>query len=1008
MGKARLRAIIPARVAVAHTQTRAVPWMRRFLKLGLIVAVVACVCPPAVAATEANPTPSPLTDYRIASWTGGDGITLGEVRSITQDANGYLWLATEHGLVRFDGLRFATADLVTGSTPLPNSPTRAVYLARDGALWVGYAEGHGLYRILDGEVREVHLKGGIPAYVNVITESQDGTLLVGHDHGLIRLVNGRWQELALLSVNPTVNVLDVMQDHRGVVWIATGSGLYRGDGEQFEPVTEVSTLTKAISEDRTGRVWTTDESTGFRRADIVHRPYPFEARGMDLFHDSQGNLWVTTRGQGLWRVKHDAAGPEPPLLGRVTEQNGLASDENSAIFEDRSGNIWVASIQGLSRLAPHKTTSVIDIGVVHALAVGSDGTAWAGTTRGLVKLDGVTPQSSGTVRNVSTSAVSAVHVARDGTVWAASDGLYKLAAGRLQRVSAEGPRPTRITSIDSDAEGLWLCDELLGVVRLANGRFVRVAVGASAASARPVFLRVDDASRVWVAFRGGALIVIHSDGTFQEFGPQQGLSHRSIHTIYQDRQGEIWVGGTAGLSRLIGDRFETLSFKHEVRNWPVASVIDDDEGGLWIAFAFFGFIHAAREDAIRASADPSLSLKYRLYNTAHAAGYPDVFYGGASARGADGALWFLMSRGVAMFDPRRFRDAVRGSELPRIEGISADERRFRAVNDVTLPARTSRLRIDYTVVNLSSPERIRFRYRLDGFDTAWVDGASQRQALYTNLPPGSYRFRVQASTNALIWNESESGWTFSIAPTFYQSRWFYALCIVGLLLGGVGAWRLRVRHIRKEFALVFGERLRLSREIHDTLLQGMYGIALQLDVASDELRDRVSPVSTYLRSIRRQIEDYIAEARRSISDLRSPMLDRRDLVSALREMGEGLTGGKVSFSLKVTGMPRRCEPKLETQVLRIGHEAIINAVHHAQAKQVEVEIGFDRRLLRLQVTDDGQGLIGNEVETSVGAQHYGLVSMKERAAYAGGRCTIDSSPGAGVRVLAEFPLGPAA
>src|SRR6185436_4099760 len=225
---------------------------------------------------------------------------------------------------------------------------------------------------------------------------------------------------------------------------------------------------------------------------------------------------------------------------------------------------------------------------------------------------------------------------------------------------------------------------------------------------------------------------------------------------------------------------------------------------------------------------------------------------------------------------------------PRIEGLTADDRRYSLTSDLVLPPRTSRLKIDYTVMSLSSLERIRFRYRLDGFDTQWVDGTGPRQALYTNLPPGAYRFRLQASANSANWNDAEADWSFSIRPMFYQTRWFYVVCAAALVLLGRWAWRLRMRQARKELALVYGERLRLSREIHDTLLQSLCGVGLQLDAAAHKLRDSPSfvPVRSHLQRIQRQIEEYISEARQSIWDLRSPTLERRNLVEALQHTGD--------------------------------------------------------------------------------------------------------------------------
>jgi signal transduction histidine kinase len=239
---------------------------------------------------------------------------------------------------------------------------------------------------------------------------------------------------------------------------------------------------------------------------------------------------------------------------------------------------------------------------------------------------------------------------------------------------------------------------------------------------------------------------------------------------------------------------------------------------------------------------------------------------------------------------------------------------------------------------------------------------------------------------------------------FYQTGWFYSAVAMALLLGGMGAWRLRVHQVHKEVSAVFGERLRLSREIHDTLLQSLVGIALQLDSASHAVDATPSRARAQLVAMRRQVEEYIREMRQSIWDLRSPALDRHGLVGALRATGERLTAGKTRFALTVTGTPRRYPSRIEMHALRIGHEAVMNAVRHAEARQVQMEIGFEDQLLRLRIVDDGHGF--GAAGAAPEPAHYGLVSMRERAADAGGRCTIESAPGAGVQVVAEFPLRP--
>jgi signal transduction histidine kinase len=364
----------------------------------------------------------------------------------------------------------------------------------------------------------------------------------------------------------------------------------------------------------------------------------------------------------------------------------------------------------------------------------------------------------------------------------------------------------------------------------------------------------------------------------------------------------------------------------------------------------------------------------------------------------------VTARGLTIVDPARLQNELSApTERPRIEGATADDRRVGADAGALLPPRTGRLRIDYALLSLSALNpRTRFRYRLDGFDSNWVDGTTTRQALYTNLSPGPYRFRLQA-TNQADWDQDETIWSFSIQPMFYQTAWFTALCAVALVLIAASAWQLRLRQVRRAFSGVFDERMRLSREIHDTLLQSFVGIALQLDSASRDLEDSSSGVRGQLVRARKQIEECVTEARNSIWDLRSPALDKEGLIGTLRTAGEQLTAGKLRFSLTVTGTPRQCPSNLERQLVRIGHEAVMNTVRHSHAQRVQMEVGFDDRFVRLHVSDDGRGF-DPERQAANGTGHYGLIIMRERAARAGGRCTIESSPGSGVQVFAEFPL----
>jgi signal transduction histidine kinase/ligand-binding sensor domain-containing protein len=951
----------------------------------------------------------PLTaEYSLRSWSGGDGITLGSIRSLAQTPDGFLWLASTAGLVRFDGFRFASTDLFDGDVDLPQTQARAVYVGRDGSLWVGYGEGSGVFRIHNGAVREVHLRDQFPGLVNSIIEDRAGTVWVGHDNGLMRRRGGDWTTVALPAGSDKA-VYDVYEDGAGTIWVSTDEGLYRRRSDDvFEIISENPGLAREITEDNSGGIWTTDQNMAFRRSGEKPPATHFEGRGMSVLHDRRGDLWVATIGQGLWRVRQ--AGTRRPVVEKVTVRDGLTSDEVGGLFEDRDGNIWAGSIQGLNRLTPHKVRSITGLGLVNAVAIEPNGTVLAGTTTGLVALDENSARATRTRQVVATGAFRTLHRARNGTVWGSSnEGIFQVVDGYFAMVPTPGVALTQVTSIASGPNNtLWLSDSTVGLVRLTERRHLeRFPQVLDETGRPPQLLFVDRDARLWMAFPSGRLQVRSRDGRFQWYGEADGLPHRQLFMITQDRAGDIWVGGNAGISRLQRGRFQTLSFAEGSVERAVVAFAEDHADDVWIAVAFVGIVHAAAADVKAAFENPANGLHYRLYTPSDGtAGWPDNSIGSGNGiiTTDDAALWFVTGRGLTVLDPRNMRRASNSrSEAPRIMGVYANERRYTASLGTALPPETTRIRIDYTQVNLASSDRARFRYRLDGFDSDWVE-STRRQAVYTNLPPGDYRFRVQAAPNRGSFGDDEAQWRFTVEPMFYQTRGFYLLAAALVMLACGSVWRLRVGRLRREVAAVFAERLRLSREIHDTLLQSLVGVSLQLDALAHEMTESTGQPAARAVSMRKQLEDYIREARESIWDLRSSKLSHQGLIGALGETGERLTTGKVRFTMRVVGTPRPCPADLERHVLRIAHEAITNTVRHSGARRVDLELAYQRSQLHLRVVDDGCGIAAEAPAPG----HYGLLGMRERAADAGGQLSIESRPGSGVAVFAEFPLAASA
>jgi signal transduction histidine kinase len=487
-------------------------------------------------------------------------------------------------------------------------------------------------------------------------------------------------------------------------------------------------------------------------------------------------------------------------------------------------------------------------------------------------------------------------------------------------------------------------------------------------------------------------------GEFRTF-PDAGLGTGIHYDIYEDAGGAVWVCGADGLSRLTGDRFVLAGRANGMPPGGAYSMTQDARGDLWLSTSI-GIVRLEVGEFERAAASPIYLMRFRVYDTSDGlAGYPVAVGDGNSVRAVDGTLWFVTSRGISVADPRTLAPQ-RQPPLVAIDATRADDV---PVEGSELRPGTSKLEIEYTAPELTSPLKTRFRYRLEGFDPDWVDAGTRRQALYTNLPPRDYRFRVSVSQDDGRFSETEATWSFTLRPRFYQTWWFVAL--VGVTLVGLtwGAWQIRVRQLRRQFALVLGERVRLSRELHDTLLQSLVGVALEFDAVSKTLESSPATARARVIRIREQVEEYIREARRSIWSLRSPALETGDLIDALRDSVTRATSGHdVQVAFEQAGERRRLSSNVEHQLLRIAQEAVLNAVRHSGATHIRVELRYEPDTVSVAITDNGCGFDqarGPEGTTD----HYGLTTMRERAEQAGGQLTITSTPGQGTSVQATVP-----
>jgi signal transduction histidine kinase/ligand-binding sensor domain-containing protein len=925
-----------------------------------------------------------LSGYTMTSWTLADGIPIGPVSAMVQDTEGYLWLGTTSGVVRFDGARFTPWEAIY-PTRLPHRGVLALGLSRDGSFWIGFD------RLTDGVSVGVWRNGVLTyptsglaprAATSSILEDRTGCVWAVSDGALHRLRHGRW-DMVRTGALGRATVVSVREDAGGAIWIGTRHGVFRTrDGDAFDLVE--AGIARETSHGADGALWMTDPVHGARRQGARAPMLGVDGWGMRLLHDSRGNLWVGTTGQGLWRVR-DTTRPGAPLIEQATRQTGLSSDMIQTLLEDREGNIWVGTMLGLHSLTPQELMPLASGALVRALLPEADGSIWAGTASGLMQFR----REGDTWRGRTVSArwdIRSLYRDTRGQAWARTDhGLRSLERGQL--VDTRTPN-----AVDPPCSA---------------GAVAAAPAPDPAVLPRP-FCVVRDT--IWAASDDGAVTARrgeHTVATFQAPLPSTAPGRHIIDTIFEDALGTMWAGGTAGLWRVREGRVEQIGEREGLPAQRVMAITQSLDGDLWLAVdrgprypgRRAALVRMNPSDVDRATAASAPLAGYRVYDAANGlAGVP--LGAAAAARSTDGSLWFSIGGSLTVVDPAGVSRDLGHPPPALIAGVTIDESAVTLAAAGMLPPGTRKIQIDYTALRLTAPRQIRFRYRLDGFDPDWVDAGARRQAYYTNLAPGKYVFRVRANGGEGTWAVPEAQWTFTVRPAFRQTAWFYALCGIILLLAAWGAAQTRVWVLNRQFAATLAERARLSREIHDTMLQSLVGIALQVQAIARRCAPQALAQQAQLVALRREVEEHIREARQAVMNLRSPMLESRGLTGALAEAGRRAAAPSTRFEISanpIAGLP----VAMEGELLRIGQEAIANAARHACATSIRVELREEPDAVSLRVIDDGRGFDVDTMSSGISG-HYGLTGMQERTARLGGRLTVSSSA-RGTVVEASIP-----
>ena len=937
---------------------------------------------------------------------------------MAQTPDGYLWLGTQAGLIRFDGLKFRLFDS-SNTEALKASMITSLLCDRRGALWIGTAGG-GLARMQEGVIRTWTAADGLSNdFVQALCEDRDGRIWAGTNSGLNLLADGRLVPFAAQAGLQGKEVWALAATPAGALWIGTrGHGLLLLEQGMLTRMTaqEGFSGTQVVSllADRAGKLWIGTEKGLFLRREGRFAPLAgaLALRQMTvaaLVEDRAGNLWIGTKEHGVFRYHDDRC-------EQFSEAQGLPNAWVYSMFEDRDGGLWIGLyVGGLSRLkyGPVLTwTTAEGLGADMVMVVGAShrGGVWAGLSNGQVaRFDGERFASYSVRDGLSGRAIQSICEDGDGDLWVGTDqGLMRFAGGviapsrRRTYTTADGLPDNWIFAIHADREKrLWVATRNRGLSLLRGTRFVNFTKQDGLADDFVSIMRDRRQGGLWIGTLGG--ISLYREGRFQNFTARNGLTNDSISALYEDEDGVLWIGTTGGgLNVLAGERIRAVRKKDGLPNETLFQLLDDARGNLWCGSenGIFRLRKSEIQAFLRRERTPLRAVSFGLgegMRTQTCSGIP------GGARSIDGRLWFPTVKGLSMVEPARMEsDSFRIPVV--IENVDADREPLALSEGIGLAPGVSRLSFHYSGVRLSAPERVRFRYRLEGYDPDWIDAATERQADYTNLSPGTYRFRVMAGDDAGNWTEPGAALTFTKRPWFYQTWWFYALCAVamaGLIRGG---YRIRLRQVQARHAAVLEERTRMARELHDTLVQGYVGIGTMLESALRHLGEAPDLARRQVEVARRVARHSLTESRRAVNDLRSEILADHDLFDAVRQtVAEATARAGIPVRFEVDGRAPRFRPEAEQQALRIVQEAVSNAVRHASPGTITLRMRSLPQRIELRVADDGSGFpIERAFSTMDG--HFGLIGMRERAARLGAEFRVESRPGNGTEIFLSVPL----
>lgn len=983
--------------------------------------MLACIAEPAQALDPNHR----LTQYVHRIWQNQPGLPQASIYSLTQTQDGYIWVGTQSGVVRFDGVRFSPVPALEEASPGDDTWYRRIVEDGKHRVWL-LGDERQIVRI-NNETAAKKLTVFSEAKYGCLFAAQGGSVWACTQGGLVKFDGDTVQSYPvpanLRPANSQMNLATGCQTSTGSVWMASGSSLYSWNGERYAKVALRSipadalirsvlckenglwigstrglvrlydgqetrfTVKDGLSDDLIitltqgqGENFWVGTRNGFSRPVLTLKTAKepiksFENFGYNeglsqnsvfsLLEDREGSLWVGT-GNGLNQFFNGVA-------TRYTKTEGLPIGNLGPVLADQRGNVWTGSpAGGLTQFDGHRFDPIPGTASLHyfALAAGKDGSLWAGTDAGVVRYVNGKQQATFTVsEGLPSNQVRTLLIDHDGNLWAGTDlGPAVLRGQRFEQAPA-----------------------LAGELRLPI--FAMGETSAAGGTGDPEILFAAERNRVYTFSPKRGLNRLPDEDSF---GPP--LSE--VNCFFTDPEGITWIGTNgAGLGMLRRGKLRKFYLRDGLVDAEIHGFVTDSHDRLWMAGSK-GFVWVRRSDFFDLAAgktDKVNSVPYRPVDGSRtmqgSTGVSPV-----ATRAADGKLWFSSTVALLAFEP----DAPeRASELqPIIEEVSVNGAHYPADRVRSLGPGRENIAIDYTVLTFLAPGRLTFKYLLEGFDKDWTDAGTRRQAFYTNLPPGKFRFRVSACDPNGHCGEAGSGLALEVLPQVYQRAWFIPAIAGTLGLITLLVYRFRVQQLRSNFSLILAERNRIARELHDTLIQGFSGITMQLQALTSKVRSPEEKET--LEEIIQDAGICLQETRRSVAGLRGATGASGNLATALTEAARHATEDRdVRLRLKLEDRQEALPAEIKYNLVCIAQEALANAAKHSSAGTIEMALSGNARELLLTIQDDGVGL----QSSTAGPGHYGMVGMRERARHIGADFNVISPPGKGTTISVRLPFG---